>query len=201
VEVLRIWSGKLLTIAILFLAAFVLFISPIVKHNRAKPLRQHLRQKNTGRYKSTEMKMKKKSVSEWVKSGDPCGVAKFAGAVRRFQSSWRGLVCYYWLAVRGLGHILVLRKTLWSLIYAFAGWTEYNIRGGERVESVEVICLARCVERELMIPDKHQLMQPLLWWKRVTVMCTVSDFVGNRWVPYGKTQRPEMLFTRARELG
>jgi phosphate transport system permease protein len=139
---------------------------------------------------STEMKMKKKSVSEWVKSGDPW-VWLNAGAVAISVIMVVGLLLL--IAVRGLGHFWPADVV--ESHYALPGESEYNIVA-ERVESVEVPA-AQLREAGIDIPDQHQLMQ------RTLMKTGNRDVYGSdfRWVIdeyLTKTQRPEMLFTAER---
>lgn len=139
---------------------------------------------------STEMKMKKKSVSEWVKSGDPW-VWLNAGAVAISVIMVVGLLLL--IAVRGLGHFWPADVV--EAKYALPGETEYNIVA-ERVESVEVPA-AQLREAGIAIPDQHQLMQ------RTLMKTGNRDVYGSdfRWVIdeyLTDTKRPEMLFTAER---
>ena len=136
------------------------------------------------------MKMKKKSVSEWVKSGDPW-VWLNAGAVAISVIMVVGLLLL--IAVRGLGHFWPADVV--ESHYALPGESEYNIVA-ERVESVEVPA-AQLREAGIDIPDQHQLMQ------RTLMKTGNRDVYGSdfRWVIdeyLTKTQRPEMLFTAER---
>mgnify|MGYP000666366771 CR=1 FL=1 len=101
------------------------------------------------------MKMKKKSVSEWVKAGDPW-VWLNAGAVAISVIMVVGLLLL--IAVRGLGHFWPADVV--ESHYALPGESEYNIVA-ERVESVEVPA-AQLREAGIDIPDNHQLMQRTL---------------------------------------
>jgi phosphate transport system permease protein len=136
------------------------------------------------------MKMKKKSVSEWVKSGDPW-VWLNAGAVAISVIMVLGLLLL--IAVRGLGHFWPADVV--ESHYALPGESEYNIVA-ERVESVEVSA-AQLRGAGIDIPDGHQLMQ------RTLMKTGNRDMYGSdfRWVLdeyLTKTQRPEMLFTAER---
>ena len=139
---------------------------------------------------STEMKMKKKSVSEWVKAGDPW-VWLNAGAVAISVIMVVGLLLL--IAVRGLGHFWPADVV--ESHYALPGESEYNIVA-ERVESVEVPA-AQLREAGIDIPDNHQLMQ------RTLMKTGNRDVYGSdfRWVIdeyLTETKRPEMLFTAER---
>jgi len=139
---------------------------------------------------STQMKMKKKSVSEWVKSGDPW-VWLNAGAVAISVIMVMGLLLL--IAVRGLGHFWPADVV--ESHYALPGEPEYNIVA-ERVESLEVPA-AQLREAGIDIPDNHQLMQ------RTLMKTGNRDVYGSdfRWVIdeyITNTQRPDMLFTAER---
>tara|TARA_R110002033_G_scaffold29181_2_gene65649 strand:+ start:71112 stop:72824 length:1713 start_codon:yes stop_codon:yes gene_type:complete len=139
---------------------------------------------------STPMKMKKKSVSEWVKSGDPW-VWLNAGAVAISVIMVVGLLLL--IAVRGLGHFWPADVV--ETHYALPGESEYNLVA-ERVESVEVPA-AQLREAGIAIPDQHQLMQ------RTLMKTGNRDVYGSdfRWVIdeyLTDTKRPEMLFTAER---
>ena len=139
---------------------------------------------------STQMKMKKKSVSEWVKSGDPW-VWLNAGAVAISVIMVVGLLLL--IAVRGLGHFWPADVV--ETHYALPGESEYNLVA-ERVESVEVPA-AQLREAGIAIPDQHQLMQ------RTLMKTGNRDVYGSdfRWVIdeyLTDTKRPEMLFTAER---
>ncbi|BDX04430.1 phosphate transport system permease protein PstA [Marinomonas pontica] len=136
------------------------------------------------------MKMKKKSVSEWVKAGDPW-VWLNAGAVAISVIMVVGLLLL--IAVRGLGHFWPADVV--ESHYALPGESEYNIVA-ERVESVEVPA-AQLREAGIDIPDNHQLMQ------RTLMKTGNRDVYGSdfRWVIdeyLTETKRPEMLFTAER---
>ncbi|MBJ7536419.1 phosphate ABC transporter permease PstA [Marinomonas transparens] len=136
------------------------------------------------------MKMQKKSVSEWVKSGDPW-VWLNAGAVAISVIMVIGLLLL--IAVRGLGHFWPADVV--QAHYALPGESEYNI-AAERVESVEVSA-AQLREAGIQIPDEHQLMQ------RTLMKTGNRDVYGSdfRWVIdeyLTETKRPEMLFTAER---
>ncbi|MGO2510256.1 phosphate ABC transporter permease PstA [Marinomonas polaris] len=136
------------------------------------------------------MKMKKKSVSEWVKSGDPW-VWLNAGAVAISVIMVVGLLLL--IAVRGLGHFWPADVV--ETHYALPGESEYNLVA-ERVESVEVPA-AQLREAGIAIPDQHQLMQ------RTLMKTGNRDVYGSdfRWVIdeyLTDTKRPEMLFTAER---
>ncbi|MGB0782377.1 MAG: phosphate ABC transporter permease PstA [Marinomonas sp.] len=136
------------------------------------------------------MKMKKKSVSEWVKAGDPW-VWLNAGAVAISVIMVVGLLLL--IAVRGLGHFWPADVV--ESHYALPGESEYNIVA-ERVESVEVPA-AQLREAGIDIPDNHQLMQ------RTLMKTGNRDVYGSdfRWVIdeyLTDSKRPEMLFTAER---
>ncbi|WP_219701795.1 phosphate ABC transporter permease PstA [Marinomonas lutimaris] len=136
------------------------------------------------------MKMKKKSVSEWVKSGDPW-VWLNAGAVAISVIMVVGLLLL--IAVRGLGHFWPADVV--ETHYALPGDSEYNLVA-ERVESVEVPA-AQLREAGINIPDEHQLMQ------RTLMKTGNRDVYGSdfRWVIdeyLTDSKRPEMLFTAER---
>ena len=136
------------------------------------------------------MKMKKKSVSEWVKSGDPW-VWLNAGAVAISVIMVVGLLLL--IAVRGLGHFWPADVV--ESHYALPGESEYNLVA-ERVESVEVPA-AQLREAGIAIPDNHQLMQ------RTLMKTGNRDVYGSdfRWVIdeyLTETKRPEMMFTAER---
>ncbi|UTV99504.1 phosphate ABC transporter permease PstA [Marinomonas rhizomae] len=136
------------------------------------------------------MKMKKKSVSEWVKSGDPW-VWLNAGAVAISVIMVVGLLLL--IAVRGLGHFWPADVV--ETHYALPGESEYNLVA-ERVESVEVPA-AQLREAGIDIPDNHQLMQ------RTLMKTGNRDVYGSdfRWVIdeyLTETKRPEMMFTAER---
>ncbi|RBP85223.1 phosphate ABC transporter permease PstA [Marinomonas rhizomae] len=136
------------------------------------------------------MKMKKKSVSEWVKSGDPW-VWLNAGAVAISVIMVVGLLLL--IAVRGLGHFWPADVV--ETHYALPGDSAYNLVA-ERVESVEVPA-AQLREAGIDIPDQHQLMQ------RTLMKTGNRDVYGSdfRWVIdeyLTDTKRPEMLFTAER---
>ncbi|MCW4630232.1 MULTISPECIES: phosphate ABC transporter permease PstA [Marinomonas] len=136
------------------------------------------------------MKMKKKSVSEWVKAGDPW-VWLNAGAVAISVIMVIGLLLL--IAVRGLGHFWPADVV--EANYALPGQPAYNIVA-ERVESVEVTA-AQLREAGLDIPGEHELMQ------RTLLKTGNRDVYGSdfRWVLdeyLTDTKRPEMLFTAER---
>ncbi|WP_417528755.1 phosphate ABC transporter permease PstA [Marinomonas shanghaiensis] len=136
------------------------------------------------------MKMKKKSVSEWVKAGDPW-VWLNAGAVAISVIMVIGLLLL--IAVRGLGHFWPADVV--EANYALPGQPAYNIVA-ERVESVEVPA-AQLREAGINIPDEHELMQ------RTLMKTGNRDVYGAdfRWVLdeyLTDSKRPEMLFTAER---
>jgi phosphate transport system permease protein len=139
---------------------------------------------------SIAMKMKKKSVSEWVKAGDPW-VWLNAGAVAISVIMVIGLLLL--IAVRGLGHFWPADVV--EANYALPGQPAYNIVA-ERVESVEVTA-AQLREAGLDIPGEHELMQ------RTLMKTGNRDVYGSdfRWVLdeyLTDTKRPDMLFTAER---
>lgn len=139
---------------------------------------------------STDMKMKKKSVSEWVKSGDPW-VWLNAGAVAISVIMVIGLLLL--IAVRGLGHFWPADVV--EAHYELPGHQGYNIVA-ERVESVEVPA-AQLREAGIDIPDHHKLME------RTLMKTGNRDVYGSdfRWVIdeyLTDVKRPEMLFTAER---
>ncbi|QUX97922.1 phosphate ABC transporter, permease protein PstA [Marinomonas sp. CT5] len=136
------------------------------------------------------MKMKKKSVSEWVKSGDPW-VWLNAGAVAISVIMVLGLLLL--IAVRGLGHFWPADVV--EAHYALPGEKGYNIVA-ERVESVEVPA-AQLREAGIDIPDRHKLME------RTLMKTGNRDVYGSdfRWVIdeyLTDVKRPDMLFTAER---
>lgn len=139
---------------------------------------------------SNQMKMQKKTVSEWVKSGDPW-VWLNAGAVAISVIMVIGLLLL--IAVRGLGHFWPADVV--EANYALPGQSAYNIVA-ERVESVEVPA-TQLREAGIAIPDNHLLMQ------RTLMKTGNRDVYGAdfRWVIdeyITDTKRPEMLFTAER---
>nr|WP_223294996.1 phosphate ABC transporter permease PstA [Marinomonas mediterranea] len=139
---------------------------------------------------SNEMKMKKQSVSEWVKSGDPW-VWLNAGAVAISVIMVIGLLLL--IAVRGLGHFWpadVVEAT-----YELPGDSAYNIVA-ERVESVEVPA-AQLREAGVNVEDHHDIMM------RTLMKTGNRDVYGSdfRWVVDAyvtDVKRPEMLFVAER---
>ncbi|WCN15575.1 phosphate ABC transporter permease PstA [Marinomonas mediterranea] len=136
------------------------------------------------------MKMKKQSVSEWVKSGDPW-VWLNAGAVAISVIMVIGLLLL--IAVRGLGHFWpadVVEAT-----YELPGDSAYNIVA-ERVESVEVPA-AQLREAGVNVEDHHDIMM------RTLMKTGNRDVYGSdfRWVVDAyvtDVKRPEMLFVAER---
>ncbi len=140
---------------------------------------------------STEMKMEKKSVSEWVKSGDPW-VWLNAGAVSISVIMVIGLLLL--IAVRGLGHFWpadVVQST-----YALPGEKAYTITA-ERVESVEVTS-AQLREAGINLPDEGNklLQRTLLKMGNRDVYGADFGWVIDQYI--SDSQTPEMLFTAER---
>lgn len=136
------------------------------------------------------MKVKKKSVSEWVKSGDPW-VWLNAGAVAISVIMVVGLLLL--IAVRGLGHFWPADVV--EARYELPGQPAYKLIG-ERVESVEVP-VAQLREAGISIPGDFDLMQ------RTLIKTGNRDVYGSdfRWVLdeyITESKRPEMLFTAER---
>ncbi|RNF51720.1 phosphate ABC transporter permease PstA [Marinomonas hwangdonensis] len=136
------------------------------------------------------MKVKKKSVSEWVKSGDPW-VWLNAGAVAISVIMVVGLLLL--IAVRGLGHFWPADVV--EARYELPGQPAYKLIG-ERVESVEVP-VAQLREAGINIPGDFDLMQ------RTLIKTGNRDVYGTdfRWVLdeyVTESKRPEMLFTAER---
>ncbi|MGR0279036.1 phosphate ABC transporter permease PstA [Marinomonas dokdonensis] len=140
---------------------------------------------------SSEMKMEKQSVSQWVKSGDPW-VWLNAGAVAISVIMVVGLLLL--IAVRGLGHFWpadVMQAT-----YSLPGEKSYTI-AAERVESVEVTA-AQLREAGVNLPEGGD---PLL--KRTLLKMGNRDVYGADfgWVLdkyLSDIQTPEMLFAAER---
>lgn len=136
------------------------------------------------------MKVKKKSVSEWVKSGDPW-VWLNAGAVAISVIMVVGLLLL--IAVRGLGHFWPADVV--EARYELPGQPAYKLIG-ERVESVEVP-VAQLREAGISIPGDFDLMQ------RTLIKTGNRDVYGSdfRWVLdeyITESKRPEMLFSAER---
>ncbi len=136
------------------------------------------------------MKVKKKSVSEWVKSGDPW-VWLNAGAVAISVIMVVGLLLL--IAVRGLGHFWPADVV--EARYELPGQPAYKLIG-ERVESVEVP-VAQLREAGISVPGDFDLMQ------RTLIKTGNRDVYGSdfRWVLdeyITDSKRPEMLFTAER---
>jgi phosphate transport system permease protein len=140
---------------------------------------------------STEMKMKKQSVSEWVKSGDPW-VWLNAGAVAISVIMVVGLLLL--IAVRGLGHFWpadVMQAT-----YSLPNKAPYTV-AAERVESVEVTS-AQLREAGIDIPGtKDELLQrTLLKMGNRDVYGADFGWILDRYL--SDIQTPNMLFTAER---
>ncbi len=140
---------------------------------------------------STQMKMKKKSVSEWVKSGDPW-VWLNAGAVAISVIMVVGLLLL--IAVRGLGHFWpadVMQAT-----YSLPNKAPYTV-AAERVESVEVTS-AQLREAGIDIPGtKDELLQrTLLKMGNRDVYGADFGWILDRYL--SDVQTPQMLFTAER---
>jgi phosphate transport system permease protein len=137
------------------------------------------------------MKMKKKSVSEWVKSGDPW-VWLNAGAVAISVIMVVGLLLL--IAVRGLGHFWpadVMQAT-----YSLPNKAPYTV-AAERVESVEVTS-AQLREAGIDIPGaKDELLQrTLLKMGNRDVYGADFGWILDRYL--SDVQTPQMLFTAER---
>ncbi|MFT2110553.1 phosphate ABC transporter permease PstA [Marinomonas sp. 2405UD68-3] len=140
---------------------------------------------------STEMKMEKKSVSEWVKSGDPW-VWLNAGAVSISVIMVIGLLLL--IAIRGLGHFWpadVVQST-----YALPGEKAYTITA-ERVESVDVTS-SQLREAGINLPDEGDklLQRTLLKMGNRDVYGADFGWVIDQYI--SDSQTPEMLFTAER---
>lgn len=139
---------------------------------------------------STELKMKKQSVPEWVKSGDPW-VWLNAGAVAISVIMVIGLLLL--IAVRGLGHFWpadIVQGT-----YQLPGKEAYTLVA-EQVESDEVPA-AQLREAGIDVADHHDMMQ------RTLMKTGNRDVYGTdfRWVIneyFTNVSRPDMLFTAER---
>ncbi|TDO97490.1 phosphate ABC transporter permease PstA [Marinomonas balearica] len=139
---------------------------------------------------SNEIKMKNKSVTEWVKSGDPW-VWLNAGAVAISVIMVIGLLLL--IAVRGLGHFWP--ADIVEATYELPGDSAYNIVA-ERVESVEVPA-AQLREAGVNVGEHHDIMM------RTLMKTGNRDVYGSdfRWVVDAyvtDTKRPEMLFAAER---
>ncbi|MCV2402067.1 phosphate ABC transporter permease PstA [Marinomonas sp. C2222] len=140
---------------------------------------------------STEMKMEKKSVSEWVRSGDPW-VWLNAGAVAISVIMVVGLLLL--IAVRGLSHFWpadVVQST-----YSLPGETPYTVTA-ERVESVDVTS-AQLREAGINLPDEGDklLQRTLLKMGNRDVYGADFGWVIDQYI--SDSQTPEMLFTAER---
>ena len=139
---------------------------------------------------STELKMKKQTVSQWVKSGDPW-VWLNAGAVAISVIMVLGLLAL--IAVRGLGHFWpadVVQGT-----YSLPGSQPYKLVA-ERVESAEVPA-AQLREAGINVEDHHDLMQ------RTLMKTGNRDVYGSdfRWIIdeyFTDVTKPEMMFVAER---
>ncbi|MFD1382896.1 phosphate ABC transporter permease PstA [Rhodanobacter aciditrophus] len=139
---------------------------------------------------STELKMKKQTVSQWVKSGDPW-VWLNAGAVAISVIMVLGLLAL--IAVRGLGHFWpadVVQGT-----YSMPGSQPYKLVA-ERVESAEVPA-AQLREAGINVEDHHDLMQ------RTLMKTGNRDVYGSdfRWIIdeyFTDVTKPEMMFVAER---
>ncbi|TYL49526.1 phosphate ABC transporter permease PstA [Marinomonas sp. IMCC 4694] len=137
------------------------------------------------------MKMKKKSVSEWVKSGDPW-VWLNAGAVAISVIMVVGLLLL--IAVRGLGHFWpadVMQAT-----YSLPGDKSYTMVA-ERVESVEVTS-AQLREAGVNLPadDDEFLQRTLLKMGNRDVYGADFGWVLDKYL--SDVQTPDMLFAAER---
>lgn len=139
---------------------------------------------------STEKKVNKKSVSEWVKSGEPW-VWLNASAVAVSVIMVLGLLLL--IAVRGLGHFWPADVV--EAHYALPNHDAYNIVA-EEVESVDVPS-AQLREAGIDIPDRHTILQ------RTLMKTGNRDVYGSdfRWIIdeyMTDVKRPDMLFTAER---
>ncbi|WP_263529433.1 phosphate ABC transporter permease PstA [Marinomonas sargassi] len=137
------------------------------------------------------MKMEKKSVSEWVRSGDPW-VWLNAGAVAISVIMVVGLLLL--IAVRGLSHFWpadVVQST-----YSLPGETPYTVTA-ERVESVDVTS-AQLREAGINLPDEGDklLQRTLLKMGNRDVYGADFGWVIDQYI--SDSQTPEMLFTAER---
>lgn len=139
---------------------------------------------------SKELKLKKQTVSEWVKSGDPW-VWLNAGAVAICVIMVIGLLLL--IAVRGLGHFWP--ADIVEARYEMPGTPAYNIVA-ERVETAEVSA-AQLREAGIQVEDHHDMMS------RTLMKTGNRDVYGSdfRWVIdeyLTDLRRPEMLFAAER---
>lgn len=137
------------------------------------------------------MKMEKKSVSEWVRSGDPW-VWLNAGAVAISVIMVVGLLLL--IAVRGLSHFWpadVVQST-----YSLPGETPYTVTA-ERVETVDVTS-AQLREAGINLPDEGDklLKRTLLKMGNRDVYGADFGWVIDKYI--SDSQTPEMLFTAER---
>ncbi|WP_417506890.1 phosphate ABC transporter permease PstA [Marinomonas gallaica] len=139
---------------------------------------------------STELKQKKQTVSQWVKSGDPW-VWLNAGAVAISVIMVLGLLAL--IAVRGLGHFWPADINQGT--YSLPGSQPYTLIA-ERVESTEVPA-AQLREAGIDVADHHDLMMRSLM-KTGNRDVYGSDF---RWIIdeyFTDATKPEMLFAAER---
>lgn len=139
---------------------------------------------------SKELKLKKQTVSEWVKSGDPW-VWLNAGAVAISVIMVIGLLLL--IAVRGLGHFWP--ADIVEARYEMPGTPAYNLVA-ERVETAEVSA-AQLREAGIQVEDHHDMMS------RTLMKTGNRDVYGSdfRWVIdeyLTDLRRPEMLFAAER---
>ncbi|MBD5770534.1 phosphate ABC transporter permease PstA [Marinomonas colpomeniae] len=140
---------------------------------------------------SSEIKMEKKTVSEWVKSGDPW-VWLNAGAVAISVIMVVGLLLL--IAVRGLGHFWpadVMQAT-----YSLPGEKAYTV-AAERVESVDVTS-AQLREAGVNLPENEDaiLQRTLLKMGNRDVYGADFGWVLDKYLSDIKT--PSMLFAAER---
>ncbi|RDL44884.1 phosphate ABC transporter permease PtsA [Marinomonas piezotolerans] len=136
------------------------------------------------------MKMKKQTVSQWVKSGDPW-VWLNAGAVAISVIMVLGLLTL--IAVRGLGHFWP--ADIAQGTYSLPGSAPYTLVA-ERVETTEVPA-AQLREAGINVADHHDLMQ------RTLMKTGNRDVYGSdfRWILdeyFTDVTKPEMLFAAER---
>ncbi|TPE55383.1 phosphate ABC transporter permease PstA [Maribrevibacterium harenarium] len=136
------------------------------------------------------MKLKKQTVSEWMKSGDPW-VWLNAGAVAICVIMVIGLLLL--IAVRGLGHFWP--ADIVEARYEMPGTPAYNLVA-ERVETAEVSA-AQLREAGIQVEDHHDMMS------RTLMKTGNRDVYGSdfRWVIdeyLTDLRRPEMLFAAER---
>ncbi|WP_181161397.1 phosphate ABC transporter permease PstA [Maribrevibacterium harenarium] len=139
---------------------------------------------------SKELKLKKQTVSEWMKSGDPW-VWLNAGAVAICVIMVIGLLLL--IAVRGLGHFWP--ADIVEARYEMPGTPAYNLVA-ERVETAEVSA-AQLREAGIQVEDHHDMMS------RTLMKTGNRDVYGSdfRWVIdeyLTDLRRPEMLFAAER---